>query len=820
MATTEIEKLVVTLEARLGKYQSDLSKAQAITNQKLAASEARFAKWSSNLQNTASSAAGGIGTVFAGLGAYLSAHAIVDFINEWNRLDRSIEASSQTFGIALKSTKELVALANDSRVDVEAYAKTYVRAAAAVRDYGFTSNDAAVATSVLAKSLKVGQASASEQASTILQFSQALQKGKLDGDEFRTVMENAGVVQELLAKKLNVTKGVIVHMAGEGKLQLKTLIGALLDGEKDIDRIFRQMPMTIDEAFSVLRNNVVAYLGDADKATGASQALSNAILGVANHLDAVAVAAGAILGSAALRMAAFAAATTAAANPLTLLAAALGALGTAYLTFGDDIKTSDDGVVSLRNSVEGFFEALGDSSAIKTFEKLTSEAFDGAKSKLSSLGDELSDLDSKLGGFGHTLANWASNVATYISDKTGLSSLIENAQRAARNDALQAKADDVNLAFGGAGFSSYLGSTNRRPIENIAPAPGKYERDIDRIKKQTEALKAQMAVIEQTTFAQEKAKVASDLLFTAQQQAAKNGTSVTAAQRIEIEKTAEAYAAASVQAKFLADLQSTRDGIEVARSEISLIGLYGQALDEARTKLSLLNEAKKLGVVITPDMQKQIGQTAAADAAIKHYMQSVQELQDISKDALSGFLNDLREGKSLAESFANVLDKLAAKLIDSGVDKLVTSAAGGLFGGGGGGLGALLGLASGGYVSGPGSGTSDSIPAQLSNGEYVVNAAATKKHKALLDAINSGNVGKFAAGGKVGSVPSVNIPTPVAGGSAPVLNFAPVINAQNATPQAVDKMNSETLPMLEKIARRVTLETLGRSAAAKRLVRT
>jgi hypothetical protein len=42
----------------------------------------------------------------------------------------------------------------------------------------------------------------------------------------------------------------------------------------------------------------------------------------------------------------------------------------------------------------------------------------------------------------------------------------------------------------------------------------------------------------------------------------------------------------------------------------------------------------------------------------------------------------------------------------------------------------------GGVVSGPGTGTSDSISARLSNGEYVVNAAATAAHRPWLDAIN------------------------------------------------------------------------------------
>jgi tape measure domain-containing protein len=57
--------------------------------------------------------------------------------------------------------------------------------------------------------------------------------------------------------------------------------------------------------------------------------------------------------------------------------------------------------------------------------------------------------------------------------------------------------------------------------------------------------------------------------------------------------------------------------------------------------------------------------------------------------------------------------------------------------------------ATGGHVVGPGSGTSDSIPMMLSNGEFVVNAKATKANLALLHGINSGNPGKMATGGLV-----------------------------------------------------------------------
>jgi hypothetical protein len=56
-------------------------------------------------------------------------------------------------------------------------------------------------------------------------------------------------------------------------------------------------------------------------------------------------------------------------------------------------------------------------------------------------------------------------------------------------------------------------------------------------------------------------------------------------------------------------------------------------------------------------------------------------------------------------------------------------------------------MAGGGRVSGPGSGTSDSIPARLSHGEFVTKAAQTAKYLPLLHRINNDTLPRFAAGG-------------------------------------------------------------------------
>ena len=69
-------------------------------------------------------------------------------------------------------------------------------------------------------------------------------------------------------------------------------------------------------------------------------------------------------------------------------------------------------------------------------------------------------------------------------------------------------------------------------------------------------------------------------------------------------------------------------------------------------------------------------------------------------------------------------------------------------------------FATGGYIRGPGTGTSDSIPALLSNGEYVIRAAAVRKlGLPNLDWINKGlPIPRFADGGMVGTVATVWTP--------------------------------------------------------------
>ncbi|TAA43835.1 hypothetical protein EAT51_00055 [Pseudoxanthomonas winnipegensis] len=155
------------------------------------------------------------------------------------------------------------------------------------------------------------------------------------------------------------------------------------------------------------------------------------------------------------------------------------------------------------------------------------------------------------------------------------------------------------------------------------------------------------------------------------------------------------------------------------------------------------------------------------------------------QDAFADFLFDpFQDGvKGLAENFAKTLKRMVA---DATAANLLKA----LYGGGSQYTGTLStlfgsswGFAEGGHVRGPGTSTSDSIPAYLSNGEYVVKADAVSKYgRGFFDAINAR---RYASGGYVGGQGA-----PVSGGDRGVTvqieNHASPVSAQATTSQAPD----------------------------------
>ncbi|ESZ69992.1 hypothetical protein X727_14840 [Mesorhizobium sp. L103C119B0] len=230
-----------------------------------------------------------------------------------------------------------------------------------------------------------------------------------------------------------------------------------------------------------------------------------------------------------------------------------------------------------------------------------------------------------------------------------------------------------------------------------------------------------------------------------------------------------------------------------------LVDDYGAALEKARIKQELLNAAQAAGKTITPELAASIDTLAQnyADASVDaaklaeaqdKTKESAQEWAGLGKDVLGSFVSDLRSGKSAAEALAGALDKIADKLLDLALNSLFSSAGGGIFGLFGGLLGfskgGIVHLAGGGHVRGPGTGTSDSVPAMLSDGEFVVRAKQATKHRALLQAINDGSLPALASGGPLDGRNVGRLHRPANDNPAQVINMpvAVTVTAQGGDP--------------------------------------
>lgn len=126
------------------------------------------------------------------------------------------------------------------------------------------------------------------------------------------------------------------------------------------------------------------------------------------------------------------------------------------------------------------------------------------------------------------------------------------------------------------------------------------------------------------------------------------------------------------------------------------------------------------------------------------------------KGAAKGFFVDILEGtKSAKDAFADFATSILNTLNDLIAQQLVEELFGSILGSSGGSgdgfnlgsfLGGIFGFKEGGLVNGPGTGTSDSIPARLSAGEYVVPAKQTKDYLPVLEAMRQGKFNSWADG--------------------------------------------------------------------------
>lgn len=134
------------------------------------------------------------------------------------------------------------------------------------------------------KALTIGGASTAETNATVLQLSQALGSGTLQGDELRSLNENASLLMNEVAKYFGTTTAGLKQMGSEGKLTSDQIAQAILSASNKIDADFKKMPKTIGQSTTEMSNRWIEFVTKFERGSHAFEGIANSISTVGNSM--------------------------------------------------------------------------------------------------------------------------------------------------------------------------------------------------------------------------------------------------------------------------------------------------------------------------------------------------------------------------------------------------------------------------------------------------------------------------------------------------------------------------------------------------------
>lgn len=890
---TDLEKLVVQLSADIRKFDREVAKINGIANRQFRAVENRARQMNKNLDAIFSRSVNGLMAPLAGIGVALSVQEVARYADAWTVAGNKLAAAGQVAGMQARSLEDLNKIANNTRSGISETADLYAKLMRSTKGVAQSELEVAKATEIVNKAFKAGGAAASEQAAGILQLGQGLGSGMLQGDELRSVRENAPMLAQAIADYFKVSIAGLKDLGAEGKLTSDKVFKAILAAQPQIEAAFNKTNLTISDGLTKVNNAMTQYVGETDKGLDASQRLIAGLNALADNFDSTAdivlklaaIIAGALVGRSIVSMVrGLGLATSATLSLISALRTASSLSGLATAFGGIGAAAGPLGMI-IGGTVVG---------ALALFSSSSAQASDGAQAYASAL-DEVREAAEKVPDAVNS-ASKAIDEKSRNSNKEGLRlakedlegatqaaiELFEHLERSANTQAVSpqqlAELDSIREAFikgtasaedtrqalfklananpdfqavansfdpillkiteilqsigvldsrlskiGGVSDgakNAYIQYQNSRSVSDQAMRAGQvYVKEAQRrntLTKDQLALENEIAAIR-------KKSVEDGFILTDQQIKAQAQANLAADARRSAEGKKPRKERKTPEQDFSEDLQSITDRTaaliaetEAQRQINPLIDDYGYAIEKARVTQELLNAAQKAGVTITPQLRSEIAATAEQFAiatqeagklaeAQDKIRQNAEDMVNFQKDLTRGIVDGFIQGKKAADIFADALSNIGNRLLDLAFDGLFDSKSGG-----GGLLGSLFGgllgrkdggpipaLANGGAVRGPGGPRDDKVLMWGSNGEFMMNAKATKQFRPILEAMNKGRMPALKDGGGVGAMPALAAPRmPIlkAGNTSQQggVKFAPVyhIDARGADQAAVDRLQS------------------------------
>lgn len=209
----------------------------------------------SRARDSAANVGSSVAAAAAAYGGYVGASQITDTADAMMSLDGRLRTVTKSEEERLAIESELYSMGQKTRQQMVTLGDLYYKVARSSEEMGFSQKENLRVTETVSKALIVGGASAAEASATILQLGQALGSGRLQGDELRSLDENASALMRHVAKYFGTTVAGLKAMGAAGELTSAEVMKAILYASEEIDKEFMQMPMTFGQAMNVMGNS-------------------------------------------------------------------------------------------------------------------------------------------------------------------------------------------------------------------------------------------------------------------------------------------------------------------------------------------------------------------------------------------------------------------------------------------------------------------------------------------------------------------------------------------------------------------------------------
>lgn len=309
---------------------------------------------------------GKIGSSLSGLTKLLAGFATADFAKSvLDTADAMQLINSQVRMVTSSETeylsvqRQLLDVANNTGASLESTASLYVSTSRALKDYGYTQQEILQFTEATNNAMTIGNVGAQQQAAALMQLSQALGSGVLQGDEFKSIADAAPILLDTIAEYMGKSRTEIKKLGSEGQLTADVIFKAISGASEKLGEQAAKIPMTMGKALTVFSNNWQSMVSKLMNDSGTMSGIASIIKLIADNLTLVVpIVAGFAVAVAAATAQVIGLNVAMLANPFGIIAVAIGTVIGLIARFGNEIDVFGGGWSNLSDVIRAVWQLI------------------------------------------------------------------------------------------------------------------------------------------------------------------------------------------------------------------------------------------------------------------------------------------------------------------------------------------------------------------------------------------------------------------------------------------------------------------------------